>query len=523
MKKTIKSMCFMTILLAFILSPFIYTASAADKKKEVDWSLWDRFIKYDLRITDYDSLTDKEKELCKYIFETERSSEDTIICARARQILAGYDVGKRITLEQAEHYYDIMDSSYLDGAICCLCDPLTDKLYANDLYNKPILRKVPDIKHLDYDINCNEYWLDDKGSERILTFGEGAIYPNEDLKDVYLYEKYDENGERIDLQVIPRVNEELETIENDGCIYKIYPDNTLALSEHTDKSRLSVSIPEYIDGMPVTCIKPYAFSESAISEIVLPDSLKYIEPFAFNECKNLSKINFPKSLESIGGSAFYDCVFMGDILIDCPELQVPSGPFSETCAKNVTVNIKTVTNWLMTSFEKFETFTMGNNVREIGSNFLNKEFIIPKNVKVISGEWGCIPFENLTIPVNIEIFGAYKKASGTIGGSCIDSPARIPLLENNSILDSDCVVNGWYGTEAHSYALAYNLKFNPLDDITYGDANNDGEINITDAVALKKYLIKSDTVGYEADFNRDGRINVFDMILLKRNLINSKI
>ena len=33
-------------------------ASAA----EVDYSLWDKFIKYDLCITDYDSLTDEEKE-----------------------------------------------------------------------------------------------------------------------------------------------------------------------------------------------------------------------------------------------------------------------------------------------------------------------------------------------------------------------------------------------------------------------------------------------------------------------------
>lgn len=33
--------------------------------------LWNKFIKYDLCITDYDSLTEEEKELCKFIFDTE--------------------------------------------------------------------------------------------------------------------------------------------------------------------------------------------------------------------------------------------------------------------------------------------------------------------------------------------------------------------------------------------------------------------------------------------------------------------
>ena len=50
--------------------------------------LWKRFLKYDLRITDYDALSYEEKDLCKFIFETELNSPDTIICERARRILA---------------------------------------------------------------------------------------------------------------------------------------------------------------------------------------------------------------------------------------------------------------------------------------------------------------------------------------------------------------------------------------------------------------------------------------------------
>ncbi len=485
--------------------------------------MWDRFIKYDLRITDYDSLTDKEKELCRFIFETERSSKDTIICSRARMIIAGYDVGERVTLDQTEHYYDFVDSSFIDDRISCLWDYENDKSYANPRYNNTLLRKVPDIKHID-DIDCyNEYWLDDEGREKIRTMGED--YYDDFFEDNYLYDKYDENGKLIETQIIPRIKEELRTLENDGCIYKIYSDNTLALSEVTDKNRTSVSIPESIYGMTVTCIKPYAFMESAVSEVVLPDSLKYIEPFAFSECKNINKINFPKSLESLGGSAFYNCVFLDDIVIDCPNLQVPSGPFSKSSAKNVTVNIKRVTDWLYTCFEECESFNIGSNVKEVGMNYVldnwkNKPSI-PENVKVISGIGYNIDIGNLTIPANIEIFGAYREASGS-GGCGIDVPADIPLIKNKPTVDSNCIISGWYGTEAHTYALEYNLKFNPLDEILSGDVNNDGEIDINDAVALQKYLLKSGTAGYGSDINRDGRINVFDMILLKKYLLNKK-
>ena len=79
--------------------------------KEIDYSLWDKFIRYDLCITDYDSLTDDEKELCKFIFETERSAKGTVRCERARRILADDEnTGERITLEELENAYGIWDN-----------------------------------------------------------------------------------------------------------------------------------------------------------------------------------------------------------------------------------------------------------------------------------------------------------------------------------------------------------------------------------------------------------------------------
>ena len=61
---------------AMMVSSVPFTAIAADEGTE----LWDKFLKYDLCITDYDSLTEKEQELCHFIYDTEYSSNKTIIC-----------------------------------------------------------------------------------------------------------------------------------------------------------------------------------------------------------------------------------------------------------------------------------------------------------------------------------------------------------------------------------------------------------------------------------------------------------
>ena len=108
-----KKRCFIAVLSAVMM---LFTLSAetmayaVNNNTYTDNPLWDKFIKYDLCITDYDSLTEEEKELCKFIFETERSSTDTIRCERARRILLGDEaIGERLTIEKAQKFDRIQD------------------------------------------------------------------------------------------------------------------------------------------------------------------------------------------------------------------------------------------------------------------------------------------------------------------------------------------------------------------------------------------------------------------------------
>lgn len=97
-----------------------------------------------------------------------------------------------------------------------------------------------------------------------------------------------------------------------------------------------VTIPEEIDGYPVTAIGEYAFKDSTFEQIILPTTITSIGRGAFYNCKklfalhNLEKciglekierevfygceyfidLNLPESIKEIGDYAFYKCTYL---------------------------------------------------------------------------------------------------------------------------------------------------------------------------------------------------------------------
>lgn len=54
-------------------------------------------------------------------------------------------------------------------------------------------------------------------------------------------------------------------------------------------------------------IERYAFSQSGLKSLTLPNTVKKIGDYAFNECKGLASLTLSNTLDSIGESAFYQC------------------------------------------------------------------------------------------------------------------------------------------------------------------------------------------------------------------------
>lgn len=497
--------------------------------KEPDFNLWDKFIKYDLCITDYDSLTDEEKELCEFIFETERSANGTIICERARRILAGdNNIGERITLEQLNDCYGIWDnySSFKYG-------------YQNYIHC------VPDIKCLDKWNDYNEYWLDNEGTVRVQFTGENSG----SLSDkIHIYK---ENGSyEIETKKFLNIDAEGKKfyvpenyIENNGDYYYIKDDNTAVLvkskySETSFASSEKIIVPDEINGYPVTAIERWAFLNSCATEIILPDTIEFINAGAFQSNIYLEKINIPSNLKYIGEEAFAYCDSLKEINIDSPKLNIsPYAFYGDRQLVNVNLNVKSIDNNAFQNCTSLKNLILSNNIEKIGFEaFYNcsslENISLPDSLKII----GCGAFskyseeensiKSITIPSNVKVIGALPRAKGEAPTSGLYIPSTDPLTEEQPcVFNSDCMIYGYQNTEAELYANENNLKFIPLD-LKY-DANQDGNIDIADVVTVASYVVNpeknsiSEQAVINADVQNSGNgLDANDCLMIQKYICN---
>lgn len=131
----------------------VYLSDSLSKKAatlEVDNDSFDRFLKYSLYVSDKESLTPEQLDLCKTIFTTERNSPQILRCPYARKKIISGEAPKRISLDDK-------------------------KLFAN-MNGSNTIGIYPDIAYYALDeaniggqpSEVFEYWLDDKGNERII-------------------------------------------------------------------------------------------------------------------------------------------------------------------------------------------------------------------------------------------------------------------------------------------------------------------------------------------------------------------
>ena len=98
----------------------------------------------------------------------------------------------------------------------------------------------------------------------------------------------------------------------------------------------------------VTEIKPYAFGNCIIDSVTIPDSVTAIGNSAFNGCEYLMSINFGNGVKSIGNYAFYGCESLTEITI--PD------------------SVTTIGEDAFCKCENLESVVIGNGVKSIGKD-----------------------------------------------------------------------------------------------------------------------------------------------------------
>lgn len=94
----------------------------------------------------------------------------------------------------------------------------------------------------------------------------------------------------------------------DDCFVYSVADGTATVTELLNPEAEELVIPATISGYPVTVIGEYLCQDmGALKKISLPEGLKEIEGYAFENCVALEEIQFPSSLTTIRDSAFFSC------------------------------------------------------------------------------------------------------------------------------------------------------------------------------------------------------------------------
>jgi len=455
--------------------------------QEVDYELWDKFLAYDLCITDYDSMPEEQKELCEFIFETERSASGTVRCERARKILAGEDVGERVTAEEIDNGINISNEG----------EYYAYNYYEIDNYFYSYKYFVPDIIHLD-NTPVFEYWLDDDGNEKILkcenlyahftkneefekltenlTESEKKSYLGQNvphIEDTYI--SFLNDGNVLSCEFID-VNQkkDVETILKDDIRYAILSDNTAVVISNELKStklyKEEIVIPEKVDGHTVVAIESCAFMNANITKIVLPDTIKFIGYHAFLNCKFLESVNFPKNLEMIGTYAFAECTSLKNVEINCPKLVVKRMAFCDSGLEHLSVTAKRLDEEAFAN-NSVEDVVIGEGTENIEAYaFYNcnslESVTLPKSLEYISNAaFGETGLDYIEIPEEIRIIGKLPIAKGTYMG-IIEHKATDPLTdEPELIIGADKAICGTVGSEAEVYAEENNLKFISSDSV----------------------------------------------------------
>ncbi len=107
----------------------------------------------------------------------------------------------------------------------------------------------------------------------------------------------------------------------------------------------AVIIPKKIKNRPVEVIASEAFSNSAITHISIPDSVKIIHKNAFAECRQLTEVKFGKGVINIAEKAFYRCTALQKI--ELPENLKTIGDYAvcECSALKEIYIPKTLSSW----------------------------------------------------------------------------------------------------------------------------------------------------------------------------------
>ena len=179
-----------------------------------------------------------------------------------------------------------------------------------------------------------------------------------------------------------------------------------------------------------------AFScDEIIEKVTMPDTVKYINAYAFENCTNLSEVLLSSSLENIESGVFFNCMKLADIVIPDSVISITSDAFYNTALLDKqNTPVKYAGKWVIAAEDRdkivikdgtkgiannafsgctsLTDITIPDSVTKIGDYAFSNcnsltEIKIPNKVKSIGGRvfWFCESLKKVTIPDSVTMIG----------------------------------------------------------------------------------------------------------------------
>lgn len=245
--------------------------------------------------------------------------------------------------------------------------------------------------------------------------------------------------------------ETCEELEQDGILYVINDNDEVVITDCSDSiDKSTISIPDKIDGHPVTMIYYYVFSGLENTKTInIPDSVKVIGAEAFAWSNNLQTINIPTSVTTIDAAAFAGNDKLQSITIPDSVTELGVGAFI------LCENLTNVTLPNTISSIPYGTFAACVSLKKIN---------IPSSVKTIEGEaFSMTGFTEFTVPDTITSIGAraFSDCENLVKVTIPKTVTKIgdDIFEGGS---EDVTIYGEKGSYAEKYANKNDISFKAI-------------------------------------------------------------
>jgi hypothetical protein len=215
-------------------------------------------------------------------------------------------------------------------------------------------------------------------------------------------------------------------------MYLITSPNTVEITDtYHDGSSETLEIPATVnyEGVTytVTAIYEKAFFDKSFKSVILPNTLKEIEDYAFMGCEKLQSIDIPESVKKIGIGAFKDCTSLTKVMIPKSVEELGFGAFCsctnlEEFTFETPCSLKSFTDYF--DYSKVKTVTIPNSVKEIISmgNCENLE---------------SVHFESSSSVEKIDVFAFYYCPNL----STIDVPESVKWVDQDALTNTKWLAN----------------------------------------------------------------------------------